>query len=114
MKPAFRKTLVCPDWRERDDAHDRNILETSCSWAVMGSVARQFLSMIAVPGLLRRAGEFVREGDPLCHVVEPAVVSVPVQLRSDPRVAEWAIALHVEPHGDELPGQSLRIYLSPR
>jgi membrane fusion protein (multidrug efflux system) len=111
-----------------------------------------------VQGLLRRAGEFVREGDSLCRIVEPvtrnlvayvpeelyrsldptqpvrveradhpgslrparirsispAVVSVPVQLRADPRVEEWAIALHVEPHGDELPGQSLRIYLTPR
>lgn len=46
--------------------------------------------------------------------ISPSIVSVPLQLRMDPRVEEWAIALHIEAHGDELPGQSLRIFFTPR
>ena len=46
-KPAFSKTLVFPDWRERYDAHYRNILETSFSWSVLGPMITQFHGMIA-------------------------------------------------------------------
>jgi hypothetical protein len=46
-KPAFSKTLVFPDWRERYDAHYRNILENSFSWAVLGPVITQYHAMIA-------------------------------------------------------------------
>ncbi|MBL8897197.1 MAG: CotH kinase family protein, partial [Planctomycetes bacterium] len=46
-KPAFSKTLIFPDWRERYDAHYRNILETSFSWSVLGPVLQQYHAMIA-------------------------------------------------------------------
>jgi HlyD family secretion protein len=39
--------------------------------------------------------------------VSPAVVLVPMRLWTDPRIEEWALAVYLEPTGEELPGQRL-------
>lgn len=42
IKPAFSKTLVFPDWRERYKAHVRSVMEETFNYALMAPMVQRF------------------------------------------------------------------------
>jgi CotH kinase protein/Lamin Tail Domain len=47
VKPAFSKTLVIPEWRQRYKAHYRNIFEDTVNWRTLGPLVTKYHNMIA-------------------------------------------------------------------
>ena len=46
--------------------------------------------------------------------VSPTLVALPEPLRTDPRVAEWGLAVRIPALGDEIPGQTVLVHLTHR
>ena len=46
-RPAFTKTFVVPEWRERYRAHYRSIVEETFNWGVLGPMVTQFHARLA-------------------------------------------------------------------